>query len=246
MDLHSLQQTLSDQLMKNSDVSILQTETWCVPVHTINVAYKPVIRIKMDILMKMLLQSIQQTPNFESAEQLSDILLVEQLFVQDLLSKMQKTGLISKVDHYYQLTEKGQNQFNNGVFEEEQDVTSIELLYSPTHQHFLNGNIEEVLDFEDFPEKIYRYHTPVDVLAIDDDIVIEEIRSSVNSHEEEDEKGQDQLFITSIDSVEDLQINDVPCIEFILFDEEKDLLFSRVWNTLIDKWDKNIKCHSRK
>lgn len=239
MELLSLQQSLSEQLMKKNKVSILHSETWSVPVHTISVFYKPVVRTKMDILMKMLLMSLQNNA-FESAEQLSEILLVEHLFVQDLLSKMQKTGLIVKGDSYYQLTEKGQNQFTNGVFEEEQEVTTMELLYSPTHQYFFNGDIEEVLEFEDFPEKIYRYHVQEEALNIDHSEIINEIRKTESNDEEDEDSQQEQLFITSIDSFENIQINDVPCIEFILYDEEKDYLFSRVWNTLTEDWDQQL------
>lgn len=238
MELHSLQQSLQDELTKKSKVSILESNTWCVPVHTLNVTYKPVIRTKMDILMKMLFLSLKE-PKFESAEQISEILLVEQLFVEDLLSKMQKTGLIAKVDSFFQLTEKGQKQFASGVYEEEQDAASTDLLYSATHGSFLDGDIEEVLEFEDFPEQIFRYQVQESELNYDDSVVIEELKSKTEDEEEVKEE-QEKLFITSIDSVEDVQVNDVPCIEFLLLDEEKDVFISRVWNTLINKWDDKL------
>lgn len=238
MELHTLQQSLRDELTEKSTASILQSDTWCVPVHSLKATYKPVIRKKMDILMKMLFLSLKDT-KFESAEQISEILLVEQLFVEDLLSKMQKTGLIEKVDFYFQLTEKGRKQFASGVFEEEQDETSSELLYSPTHTSFLYGDIEEVLEFEDFPEQFFRYQVQGMELSFEDSTVIAEIQSSkddsVNSEDE-----QEQLFITSIDSVEAVQVNDVPCIEYLLYDEEKDLFTVRVWNTLTNKWDEHL------
>ncbi|KGR74862.1 hypothetical protein [Ureibacillus sinduriensis] len=238
MELHTLQQSLRDELTKKSNASILQSDTWCVPVHSLNVTYKPVIRTKMDILMKMLFLSLKDT-KFESAEQISEILLVEQLFVEDLLSKMQKTGLIEKVDFYFQLTEKGQRQFASGIFEEEQNETSTELLYSPTHTSFLYGDIEEVLEFEDFPEQIFRYQVQGMDLSFEDSVIIAEIQGRKEDNEEiVDEQGQ--LFITSIDSLEDVQVNDVPCIEYLLYDEEKDLFTVRVWNTLINKWDDQL------
>src|SRR5690606_4957614 len=109
-----------------------------------------------------------QKAKFKKAEQLSEILLVEELFIQDLLSKMHKTGLITKEDHF-QLTEKGLKQLTSGVFEEDQEITSKETLYSPTHQTFLHGEIEAVLDFEDFPEDMYRYHVQVEELQVDND-----------------------------------------------------------------------------
>ncbi|MFC7686955.1 hypothetical protein [Ureibacillus sp. GCM10028918] len=239
MELQSLQQKLELELTNKSKAVILESDTWCVPVRTLEVTYKPVRRTKMDILMKMLFLSLKDT-KFQSSEQISEILLVEQLFVEDLLSKMQKTGLIEKVDSYFQLTEKGQKQFANGVFEEEQEATSTEILYSSTHKNFLVGDIEEVLEFEDFPEQIFRYQIQKDELPIDDRFMVEAIRSKKDDNDEEIEDEREKLFITSIDSVEDVQVNDVPCVEFLLYDEEKDLFFSRVWNTLMKKWDDHL------
>ncbi|SOC27557.1 hypothetical protein SAMN05880501_12319 [Ureibacillus xyleni] len=229
MELHALQQKLSQQFHKTT---ILERLIWCVPVHTVNIAYKPILRTKMDILMKMLLISLQKA-KFKKAEQLSEILLVEELFIQDLLSKMQKTGLITKEEHY-RLTEKGLQQLTSGVFEEDQDMTSMETLYSPTHQTFLHGEIEAVLDFEDFPEEIYRHQVQVEELQVDNEKIIKELRSLQTDEEAEEESN---LFITSVESFEDIQVNDVPCIEFVLFDDEKGQFTSRVWNTLTNNWD---------
>lgn len=232
MELQALQQKLSEQFHKTN---ILETAIWCVPVHTVNIAYKPIVRTKMDILMKMLLISLQKA-KFKKAEQLSEILLVEELFIQDLLSKMHKTGLITKEDHF-QLTEKGLKQLTSGVFEEDQEITSKETLYSPTHQTFLHGEIEAVLDFEDFPEDMYRYHVQVEELQVDNDKLVEELRFL---QMDEDEEEESNLVITSIESFEDIQVNDVPCIEFIFFDEEKEQFTSRVWNTLTNNWDPTL------
>ncbi|WP_400194571.1 hypothetical protein [Lysinibacillus telephonicus] len=237
MELQLLQQKLLEQLESKTTGTIVQKDIWCFPVHTINVSYKPVLRTKMDILMKMLLISLQKA-KFKNSEQLSEILLVEELFIQDLLSKMHKTGLITKVEDCYQLTEKGLKQLANGVYEEDQDTTSVELLYSPTHQSFFSGDIEEILDFEDFPEKIYRYSSHEEELNIDNDKILPEIRKL--QHNYEDDQQSDQLFITSIDAIENVQINDIPCLEFIIFDKEKSSFHARVWNTLLDSWDTTL------
>ncbi|RHW38230.1 nucleoside-diphosphate sugar epimerase [Lysinibacillus yapensis] len=239
MELNSLQKSLTEKLTKNSNISILQADTWCVPVHTLNITYKPVIRTKMDILMKMLFLSLKET-HFESPEQISEILLVEPLFVHDLLSKMQKTGLISKTSGWYELTDKGKSQFANGVFEEEQDEASVELLYSPTHESFLKGDIEEVLDYEDFPEKMFRYASQDEPLSLEHDVIIAEIKSRNLDDQDGEEDTEENLLITSLDGVEDMQVNDVPCIEFVLYNQEKDNYSCRIWNTLIDGWDEKM------
>ncbi|TSI05271.1 hypothetical protein [Lysinibacillus sp. BW-2-10] len=232
MELQALQSKLSDQLKRNN-ATILDTSIWCVPVHTVTISYKPVVRTKMDILMKMLLLSVQKS-KFKKAEQLSEILLVEELFVQDLLSKMERTELIRK-EEYYQLTEKGSSQLASGIFEENQDVKTMELLYSPTHKSFLQGEIESVLDYEDFPEDMYRHHSQTEELQISDQQIIEELQA-IGDEDEGDEQAN-ELVISSIDSIEDGQINDVPCIEFVLFDDQNEKIFSKVWNTLLDNWD---------
>lgn len=237
MELKSLQQQLAVQLESSTNSTIVNKDIWCIPIHTINVSYKPVLRTKMDILMKMLLISLQKA-KFKNSEQLSEILLVEELFVQDLLLKMQKTGLIAKEEDVFHLTEKGLNQLANGVYEEDQEQATIELLYSSTHQSFFNGDIEEILDFEDFPDKLYRYSSHDEELSIEREKIITKIRE-IHVEEEDDERAE-QFFITSIDSFEDVQINDVPCLEFILLDEKKGLAHARVWNTLLDSWDTNL------
>ena len=234
MDLQSLQQSLAKQVEKNSKDSIRHTDTWCVPIHTLKVSYKPVIKSKMDILMKMLLQSIDRY-QFQSAEQLSEILLVELLFVQDLMTKMQKTGLLTKLDTHYQLTSKGKQQLANGVFEEEQEVKTVELLYSPTHREFLTGDVEEVLDFTDFPEKMYRYQIVEETIKWEDQEIIDQLMLQDGQEQEDVEN---PVFISSIDSIEETQVNDVPCVEMIVFDKEQSKCFPKVYNTLLDSWDK--------
>ena len=236
MDLQSLQQSLAKQLEKNSKRSIRHTDTWCVPIHTLKVSYKPVVKSKMDILMKMLLQSIDRY-QFRNAEQLSEILLVELLFVQDLMTKMQKTGLITKLETHYELTSKGKQQLTNGVFEEEQEMKKVELLYSPTHGDFLTGDVEEVLDFTDFPEKMYRHQVVEETLKFDDQVIINQLTLQ-DEQTGENEEEENPVVISSIDLIEETQVNDVPCIEMILFDEEQKLFISKVYNTLLDNWDK--------
>lgn len=49
-----------------------------------------------------------------------------------------------------------------------------------------------------------------------------------------------QKIISKIVQTEAQQINDSPCLEFVLYDREQDLLFVRVWNTLLNQWDHHL------
>lgn len=234
MQLQSLLDKFKVELQSNE--TCLQSSFWCLPVHTIQVSYKPVLKRKMDILMKMILISVQKAP-FLNGLQISEILLVEELFVQDLLSKCVNMGLIVRNEDSFEITEKGRVQLESGIYEEDQESTTIELLYSSNHKRFFNGDLEEVLDYEDFPESIYRYYENQEQPTIPNDLLLKEIQSSNVDLEDEN---SDTIHITSIDEVKYEQINDIPCIELIIYNENNDKFYSKVWNTLLNNWDHEI------
>ncbi|MEK4284760.1 hypothetical protein [Ureibacillus sp. FSL K6-0165] len=233
MELHQIQQQLIKKLEKEKSGLIIHTDIWCIPMHTYEITYQPVRKRTMDILMKILLFSCQKS-TFERAEQLSEILLVEPLFIEDLLRKMQKNGLLIRENNYYQLTEKGMKQFSLGVFEEELEPVAIELLYSPVHHQIVEGDIEEVLDFDDFPEQIYRY------IRNEEGPVSAPFMMKAIQNMQATELEEDHQEIKSILSMENTQVNDVPCIEFIIWNAENKELFIRVWNTLFNSWDQQL------
>ncbi|MGM9949625.1 MAG: nucleoside-diphosphate sugar epimerase, partial [Lysinibacillus sp.] len=152
MELATLQKQLASQLTQMDGAKIVHEMSFCIPVHAFKVTYHPVLKKPMDILMKMMLMSFK-TSVFKDGETLADVLLVEPLFINDLLKKMQKTGLVVK-EGTLQLTAKGEEQLGEGVYEEELDAVSDILQYSPLHSRFLPGDIEEVLDFDEFPDEL--------------------------------------------------------------------------------------------
>ncbi len=195
MELHQIQQQLIKKLEKEKSALIIHTDIWCIPMHTYEITYQPVRKRTMDILMKILLFSCQKS-TFERAEQLSEILLVEPLFIEDLLR--------------------------------------IELLYSPVHHQIVEGDIEEVLDFDDFPEQIYRY------IRNEEGPVSAPFMMQAIQNMQATELEEDHQEIKSILSMENTQVNDVPCIEFIIWNAENKELFIRVWNTLFNSWDQQL------
>lgn len=235
MELQQIQNELKEQLEQEYNGKVIHNDIWCIPVHTFQIQYQPIQKKAMDILMKIMFFSFQKS-NFESAEQLSEILLVEPLFVENLICKMQKNGLLEREQDVYQLTEKGKLQFSKGVFEEELEPVTTELLYSPVHQNLLEGNIEDVLDFDDFPDKMYPY------LSEETEEVSEEFMLNAICTMELDEEDQESktIEIKTILSMEHTQTNDVPCIEFVVSKEENKELFTLVWNTLYNDWDRHL------
>lgn len=232
MELKDIQNRLIEQIERDPQKKVLRSNIWCIPIHTYQVTYQPSKKSTMDILMKIILFSLEQS-NFESAEELSEILLVEPLFIEDLLKKMLKNGLVQQLEDGYGLTEKGRKQLSLGIFEEQLDVTSVELLYSPVHDQFLLGDIEEVLDFDDFPEEMYRYYEQKEELSIPEERIRQHIQSA--SIGDEEKSGEEQIEIQSIESMEELQINDLPIIELVI--QKNHELNIKAWNTLIDTWD---------
>ena len=226
---------LKKELQQNLHVKIIDTQTWSIPIHTIEIGYQTIKRTKMDILMKMMLISFQKA-EIESAEELSEMLLVEQLFIDDLINKMSRTGLIEKRGSIFILTEAGIAQLENGVFEHEPEDATQLAFYSPHHAAFLSGE----LPTEDIKEQSeFRYKDDCrdfEASAIADDAALKALRGmAIESGE-----GNVQVIVSEVTAISNMNITQVPCVEFRLYNEEKDLFYVRVWNTLSAQWDETL------
>lgn len=228
MELQQLKQQIITQLEKELGGNVQHSDIWCIPVHTYEIVYQPIEKKSMDILMKILLFSFQKS-TFTNAEELSDILLVEPLFVEDLMKKLMKNGLLEKEGEIYKLSKKGQAQFSQGVFEEVLDPVTVEILYSPVHEKIVEGDIEQVLDFDDFPDEMYRYLDEEEG-QVQEETMLKEIRLR---------QVEENVEIKKILSMEHIQTNDVPCIELVMQKENGEKII-RVWNTLIEDWDQKL------
>ncbi|MFJ7826035.1 hypothetical protein [Psychrobacillus sp. NPDC096623] len=230
-----LEKRLKKELQQNIQAKIVSSNAWTIPLHTIEVEYKPVKRIKMDVLMKMMLITCQKA-KMTTAKQISEILLVDQLFIEDLVNIMKRTRLIEKKEHVFTLTEKGIQQLEDGIFEEELDALSQNLIYSPSHHIFLQGEIKPALDGEE-ALNLYRY-APEKKARIkwDDAVLIDALQA--NRMEIVD--SELQTVVSEIVSDSELYVDDVPCFEFVLYNKSEDLLYARVWNTFLDQWDETL------
>lgn len=230
-----LEKHLKKELLQNVQAKVVSSTAWTIPLHTIEVEYKPVKRIKMDVLMKMMLITCQKA-KVTSAMQISELLLVEQLFMEDLINIMKRTQLIEIKNQVYTLTEKGIKQLNDGIFEEELDAQSQNLLYSPSHSTFLQGEIKPALDGEE-TLNLFRYASEEKVrFKWAEDVLVDALQA--NGMEKVD--GDLQTVVSEIVSNTELYVDDVPCFEFILYNTSEDLLYARVWNTFLDQWDETL------
>ena len=232
--MEELKRRLTKELQQDFNVKIIDSLSWGLPVHSIEIAFNTVKRTKMDILMKMMLIAFQKT-EIETAEELSEMLLVEQLFIDDLIAKMMGSGVIEKSGSF-ELTDVGVRQIETGIFVHEPENGFKKTLYSPCHLSFLNGETKTI-PYEE--EEVYRYKNDFDdwdVTSLGETTLLDALKTmGVESGE-----GNVQTVVSNIVSVSDIQIDLIPCIEFQLYNLAEDLFYARVWNTLSEHWDETL------
>ena len=233
--MNDLKGRLTKELQQDFNVKIKGSLSWSLPVNSVEIVYQTVMRTKVDILMKMMLIAFGKA-DIATAEELSDILLVEQLFINELIDKMTRTGVIEKREGFYSLTDVGVRQFKTGIFVHEPEIGSRQALYSPCHQAFLNGEIKNITYEEN---ELYRFKSEIDdwsVATLEDSVLLDAlITMGVESGE-----GNVQIVVSEIVSASDIEVDLIPCIEFHLYNEAEDLLYARVWNTLSEHWDEML------
>ncbi|GAE25414.1 hypothetical protein JCM9140_1407 [Halalkalibacter wakoensis JCM 9140] len=215
-------------LLENPAVEIKESAVWYVPVDLYNVGFKRVKRSKMDILMKMILLSVEET-DIRRAANLAEMLLVEELFIVDLIEKMERTGLIQLERSIYKLTQKGRNQLQEGIIEEELEEESTEVKYSSTHDEFWFSMPQDMPEEEEW--SLYRYTEPRDVVS--ENRLVQVLSEQENGL---DENGY-QIVVSDVTTFEQQSVVHVPCLEFHLYNQEQDTFYARVWNTWLKRWD---------
>ncbi|NHM31327.1 hypothetical protein [Neobacillus terrae] len=223
---------LRADLLKNPAVQINKSVIWHIPVISYSVAFNRVKRSKMDILMKMMLLTFDQA-EIRRAANLTELLLVEELFIEDLLKKMQRMDLVRLEKGSYRLTVKGREQLTAGIMEEDLEEESIILSYSPLHDEILPEISEPVPE----PEKelpLYRYADNQG--SIDTERILQ-VLAERESGEVEDGF---QTVAAAVNSFEEQKVEHVPCLEFQLYNKEQDTFYARVWNTWLGRWDETF------
>ena len=233
--MNELKLRITNELQQDFNVKIMDSMYWSLPVHLIQIDYQTVKRTKMDILLKMMLIAFNKA-EIETAEELSDILLVEQLFINDLIAKMTRMGLIAKKGSSFVLTDSGILQLETGILVYEPEGGSKQTLYSPVHKSFFHGEIKNIIYDE---KETYRYKNDFDdesVTSLDETIVL----GALKTMGAELNEGNVQIVISEILSISKIKTDLVPCIEYHLYNSNEDLLYARVWNTLSEHWDETL------
>lgn len=228
--MDALEKRLRDELLRDINVKLLETVKWSLPIQVIDIEYETVKRTKMDILMKMLLVAFR-TSRFASAEELSEMLIVEPLFIEDVIGRMNRAGMIVKSNGAYSLTQTGQQQLEAGIYVQPPEMGESTVHYSPSHGRFFAGEPVEASG------ETYRHAVRVRKL---NDFRDEEWREALDQLEVAYTDGNVQLVIDAITSVNELEQKYVPCIEFRLRQTADDRLYVRVWNTLTGEWDEML------
>ena len=227
--MDKLKKHLRSTLLENPAIQIKKSVMWRIPVMTYDVAFKRVKRSKMDILMKMMLLTFEQA-EIRRAANLAELLLVEELFIADLLKKMQLMGLIRLEKECYKLTSKGHEQLKTGIIAEELEEESSVLSYSPIHDEFWPDMTNPLPETnEELP--LFRYANNQD--QINADRILQVLAERENGLEE----NGFQTVVADVIRFDQQKVEQIPCLEFQLYNKEQDIFYARVWNTWLRSWD---------
>ncbi|MFC5604233.1 hypothetical protein [Sporosarcina koreensis] len=228
--MDALEKRLRDELLRDLNVKLLETAKWSIPIQVVDIEYETVKRTKMDILMKMLLVAFR-TSQFTSAEELSEMLVVEPLFIEDIIERMVRAGMIVNSGGVYSLTETGKQQFEAGIYVQPPEMEESTVHYSPSHGRFIVG------ETTDSAGEAYRH--AVDSRKLNE-FKEDEWREALDQLDVAYTDGNVQLVVQSITAVNELEKKSAPCIEFRLHQTADDRLYARVWNTMTGEWDETL------
>ncbi|AOV07658.1 hypothetical protein [Sporosarcina ureilytica] len=232
--MNELKSRLTRELQQDLQVKILHSQYWNLPIHPLKVDFQTVRQTKMDVLMKMLLIAFRES-DFKDIDQLSGVLLVEPLFIENIVNKMLRAGLIEKREKTFTLTNKGIDQLKTETFVEQPENCTEKLLYSPCHGKVLQGEPEDF--HEQFDEyRLYDQYSDWDV----DTLEMSVIQKTLQEMLPVEETPNVQTVIAEINSVAPLAIDFLSCLEFQLYNKEKDIFYARIWNTLLAEWDETL------
>lgn len=230
--MSNLAADLARQLEKNKAVTIKHRDSWQLPLWSYAVTFRRVKKYRLDILMRMILHVIDEMP-IRRAAAIAELLVVEELFVTDLMEKLLRNQLIQETKTGFVLTSAGKQQLLAGIYEEEQEEEYRDLLYSPTHQTFLVA--EEEVETSEEATTPFRYAKTYEVPDRQEEHLIEGVKQTLA-----DEQTHVEGFVESLNGLvdyDDGELQWVTCHEFRLYDTEEKVTYVRVWNPLLHTWD---------
>ncbi|MBD7906734.1 hypothetical protein [Sporosarcina gallistercoris] len=232
--MDELKQRLHKELQQSLDNKVLSDLSWALTAQKVRVSYKTVTKTKMDVLMKMMLITLQQL-SIEHPEELAQVLGVELLFVEDLLSIMKGAGLIVNKD-VWSVTELGVSQLTTGMLLHESEVEETVLIVSPLHNEFLDVQNSQPLQesqdrfrYEEDPSNWSTNNLPTDL-----------VRTHLSAFVEQENTSERQRVVEQVLKVEKVEQIPIPCFEFHVHNTTQDTLFARIWNSYTEQWDETL------
>ncbi|WP_342536254.1 hypothetical protein [Sporosarcina sp. FSL K6-3508] len=229
--MDSLRKKLQKELQQQPDLQIKQSASWGLPVQLVKVPYSTIKRTTMDILMKMILLTIQKLDVTEP-KTIADFLAVEPLFVKDLFEKMQRTKMIQQRKGIFELTKIGVEQLQSGVYEHPPEKNEKNFYYSLSHREIVCEEKENILTAKVPPFRLAKKQVH-DVENLDREL----LRIVLLSVETETSEGSLQMVVDKIETPIQLADKLIPCMEFLVYNRVEKVYFTRVWNTLTEQWD---------
>ena len=216
---------LEREIKQTLDCEVQRVELFALPMHMLDVTFSPIIKKRMDILMKIFL-SAAQSGQFQTVQELSEMLHVEELFVTDLLAQMQRSKLIEVVEGFYTLTTTGEKQLAEGVYEEQLEEETASLLYSPVHNNYFPDEVEEMLELEELVDTLLEESE----LTLNEETICETLQSIKREADPE-------IYVLAIGEAVERQIHDIPYVAFVCYDRSADRHFIRAHSFLTNGWD---------
>lgn len=232
--MESLRKKLQQELQQQPDIQIQQSDSWALPVELINIPYTTIKRTTMDILMKMILLTVQKLEVSES-KIIADFLAVEPLFIENLFNKMEAAQMIELRKDRFVLTSVGVNQLQSGIYEHPPEKAEKKFYYSPCHDSILCEQPEKVFTAKVKEFRLARKFTR-NAQRLDD----EQLRATLLATGAETAEGPLQKVVDKIENPRTLDHQLIPCVEFYVYNRAENNYFTRVWNTLTEEWDERL------
>ncbi|WP_432355449.1 hypothetical protein [Sporosarcina sp. A2] len=232
--MHELKQRLRNELQQSIDNSILSEQAWALTTYKLAVSFETITKTKMDVLMKMMLISMQELP-IEHPDELAQVLGVELLFIEDLLSMMKGAGLVT-YHHGWVVTKEGIEQLSAGMLLHETESDEVILQYSAVHKHFMDiVNIVE----EDQDLDVFRYEVETANWRVEE-LSDEEVKKQLAPQVEIENTLEKQRIVASVTKLKQLDAIQIPCLEFHVHHKSQDSIYARIWNTQTQQWDETL------
>lgn len=232
--MDSLRKRLQQELQQQPDIQIQQSDSWGLPVELINIPYTTIKRTTMDILMKMILLTVQKLDVSES-KIIAEFLAVEPLFIEDLFNKMEAAQMIELRKESFELTSIGVRQLQSGVYEHPPEKAEKKFYYSACHDSILCEQPEKIFTAKVKEFRLARKFTR-SAQRFDD----EQLRATLLATGAEAAEGPLQKVVDKIEIPRPLDHQLIPCVEFYVYNRAENNYFTRVWNTLTEEWDERL------